>query len=249
MYIDTHCHLSKTDNIKEIISKCHNCNVDKIIICGCDKDSIKESIQIALEYKEIYLSLGFHPEFASTITNEDIIDLKNTIISTNKVVAIGEIGLDFHYGIENKEEQIKLFESQLSMASDLHIPVIIHSRDATELTYNILSKYNLKGSIHCFSGSYEMAQKYIKLGYKIGIGGVITFKNSKLGDTVKKLKITDIILETDSPYLAPSPHRGEKNAPYNIPIIASYISNITNMSEREVATITTNTVYELFDIK
>ena len=246
-YIDTHCHLSENDNVKEIMNKCYEVSVNKIIISGCDFESIPSSIKIANEMDSIFLSLGFHPEVADIVTSQHLQKLIRQIESNKKIVAVGEIGLDFHYGKQNSQAQIALFRNQLEIAEKFNLPVVIHTRDAIELTYQILKEYNVHGVIHCFSGSLEMANKFIKLGYYLGIGGVLTFKNCKLKEVLNKIPITSIVLETDSPYLAPAPHRGSTNYPYYIPCIATEIAHIYNIDEVEVARITTANASRVFD--
>ncbi len=250
MYIDTHCHISKEEysNIDELITECKLKNVNKIIISGCELNNIEESIEISNKYENIYLSLGYHPSEASKITNIDIENLKNKIIQNKKVVAIGEIGLDYYWSKDNKEEQKKLFNCMLNLAEELNLPVVIHSRDAFQDTYDILKKRNLKGVIHCFSGNLENAKMYISIGYKLGIGGVLTFKNSKLKDVIKFIDLNHIITETDSPYLAPEPYRGKQNSPINIPIIVQEIAKQKNVDIKEVETKIENNVKELFQI-
>ena len=177
-------------------------------------------------------------------------DIENIVKNNKKVVAIGEIGLDYHY-IENssdKDLQKELFIKQLDMATRLSKPVVIHTREATKDTLDILKSYNLIGDIHCFSGSLEIAREYISLGYKLGIGGVLTFKNSKLPVVLESLPIESILLETDSPYLAPEPVRGSKNESSNIPYIAKKIADIKKLSTEEVEKITTNNAIALFDL-
>lgn len=250
MYIDTHCHISKEEysNIDELITECKLKNVNKIIISGCELNNIEESIEISNKYENIYLSLGYHPSEASKITNIDIENLKNKIIQNKKVVAIGEIGLDYYWSKDNKEEQKKLFNCMLNLAEELNLPVVIHSRDAFQDTYDILKKRNLKGVIHCFSGNLENAKMYISIGYKLGIGGVLTFKNSKLKDVIKFIDLNHIITETDSPYLAPEPYRGKQNSPINISIIVQEIAKQKNVDIKEVETKIENNVKELFQI-
>ncbi len=250
MYIDTHCHILKEEysNIDELITECKLKNVNKIIISGCELNNIEESIEISNKYENIYLSLGYHPSEASKITNIDIENLKNKIIQNKKVVAIGEIGLDYYWSKDNKEEQKKLFNCMLNLAEELNLPVVIHSRDAFQDTYDILKKRNLKGVIHCFSGNLENAKMYISIGYKLGIGGVLTFKNSKLKDVIKFIDLNHIITETDSPYLAPEPYRGKQNSPINIPIIVQEIAKQKNVDIKEVETKIENNVKELFQI-
>ena len=156
--------------------------------------------------------------------------------------------MDYHYGKENRDEQIILFKKQLDLASELNLPVVIHSRDATKDTVDILKKYSLNGVIHCFSGSLEIAKEYIKMGFLLGIGGVVTFKNSKLPLVVREIPLESIVLETDSPYLTPTPYRGSVNSSKYIPIIAEKIAEIKEISTSEVASVTTNNALKLFDL-
>lgn len=251
MYIDSHCHLSKDyyENLDEIINKAKENKVEILIISGCDKKGIIEGLDIINKYRNIYMTIGFHPSEANTTTKEDLIWLENLIKDNKKILAVGEIGLDYYWVKDNKEVQRTLFRSQLDIATRLNMPVVIHSREATQETYDILKEYNLRGIIHCYSGSLEMAKEYIKLGYKIGIGGVVTFKNTNLVEVVKEIDIKDITLETDSPYLAPTPYRGKQNSPEYIPIIAEKIAEIKAITKEEVGEITTSTVTSLFDLK
>ena len=250
MFTDTHCHLSKDDyeNVDEIIERAKENNVDRLIICGCDKKGIVEALEIANNYPNVYLELGFHPSETSTTTDEDINWLKELIKSNNKVVAIGEIGLDYYWEKDNKEEQKKLFIKQIELSKELNLPVVIHSRDSFQDTYDILKEANVKGDIHCFSGSLENAKRYTSLGFFLGIGGVLTFKNTNLRDTLKEIPMEYILLETDSPYLAPVPFRGEQNEPKNVKIVAETLSNIKEITLEEVSKITENNIKRLFNI-
>lgn len=252
MLVDTHLHLSTEDyhedEIKDVLKQARRNKVEKYIVCGCSKSEIKNVLKQYLHDKDIYLALGYHPEFADVVHKEDLAILKKWLQNEN-VVAVGEIGLDYHYNKENKTRQRKIFCEQLKLAEKLNLPVVIHSRDAIEDTYRILSKYKVRGVLHCFSGSYEMAMKFIKLGFYLGIGGVITFKNSKLKDVVAKIGLEHIVLETDSPYLSPEPYRGKKNGPQNIYHIASFLADLFNTSIEEVAKITTANACNLFDLK
>ena len=251
MFIDTHCHLSKEyyEDIDKIINKSKDNQVNILIISGCDKKGIIEGLEIIDKYPNIYMTVGFHPSEVETIKDEDIIWLEKIINKNKKIIGIGEIGLDYYWVKDNKEKQRELFKKQLNLAAKINLPVVIHSREATKDTYDILKKYKLKGIIHCYSGSLEIAKEYIKLGYKIGIGGVITFKNTNLVEVVKEIALKDITLETDSPYLAPTPYRGKQNSPEYIPIIAEKIAEIKEIKKEEVGEITTSTVTSLFDLK
>ena len=172
------------------------------------------------------------------------------LVSSSRSVAIGEIGLDYYWRKDNKEKQRDLFQKQLDLAVKHQMPVIIHCRDAIQELYDILSQYKgkVKGVIHCFSGSYEMARAFIELGFVLGIGGVLTFKNSKLYQVVEKIPLSSIVLETDSPYLTPEPHRGEMNESKYIPLIAEKIAQIKGISLSEVEKITTDNAKRVFDL-
>lgn len=249
MYIDTHCHLSREDydDIELVLKENIENGVSKIIISGCDKKGIEESIELAEKYENIYVTLGYHPSEAEDITADDLYDLEE-YLSHSKVVGLGEIGLDYYYGKDNKELQIDLFEKQLEIAERLGMTVVIHSRDAVEDTINCLKKYKVKGVIHCFSGSVETAKIYTSMGYMLGIGGVVTFKNSNLYKVVESVGLKNIVLETDSPYLAPTPFRGEKNSSKYIPLIADKVADILGVNVEEVGLETTKNACSMFDL-
>lgn len=247
--IDSHAHIISEfyDDIEGVIEESKKNNLINVINCA---DSINTSKEVITLYKKsncfLLPAIGIHPENVNE--NIYIDDLEN-LIKNNKIFAIGEIGLDYHYSKENKEEQKKLFIKQLDLAKKYNLPVIVHIRDAIQDAYDILKKYNLKGVIHCYSGSYEMAKEFIKLGYYLGIGGVLTFKNSKLGELIEKIDINKIIIETDSPFLSPEPHRGEKNKPSNVFYVAQKLANIKHIDIEKIIVITTKNVNDIFDIK
>ena len=249
MYIDTHCHISKEyyDDIDLLMKENSDNNINKIIVSGCDKESIDESIELVKKYNNLYLTIGFHPEFANQI-NDDDLKLLEEKLKFNKIVGLGEIGLDYYYVKDNKDKQKELFEKQLKLAEKLYLPIVVHSREATKDTIDILKKYKLKGVIHCFSGSVESAKIYVDMGYKIGIGGVVTFKNSNLFKVVESIGVENIVLETDAPYLAPVPFRGKQNSSKYIPYIAERVAEILAIDVEKVAEITTRNAIDLFDL-
>lgn len=251
MFIDTHCHLEKEfyGNIDDIIKENSLAGMDKMIVSGCTKDEIIEVLDYMNKYEQVYLTIGFHPEVANNVTDDDIKWLKNLIVNNDKIIGIGEIGLDYHYDGYDKNVQISLFKKQLKLAEELNLPVVIHSRDATSDTIDVLKQYSVKGDIHCFSGSLETAKIYVKMGFLLGIGGVVTFKNSKLRETISKLSLDNILLETDSPYLTPVPHRGELNSSKYIPLIAEEIAKTFEVSVDEVYNATTLNAKSLFNLK
>lgn len=249
MYIDTHCHLSIEDyeDIDLVIKENRLAGVGKIIISGCSRDSIIESLAMAEKYDDVYVTIGYHPSEVSYV-DEDLLEKLKDQLKHDKVVGLGEIGLDYYYGKENKAKQLILFEKQLKIAEEMGLVVVIHSRDATEDTINCLKKYHVTGVIHCFSGSVETAKIYVGMGYKLGIGGVVTFKNSKLHEVVLEVGLENIVLETDSPYLAPTPFRGQRNSSKYIPLIAEHISKILDVTVDKVQEMTTSNACNLFDL-
>lgn len=244
--IDTHCHLFKSeyDDLDSLLENIKKEGI-KCIINGCDMVSNKEVLELSSKYDFIYSAIGFHPSEVETVPSDYISFLEENIDSA---IAIGEIGLDYYWVKDNKDKQIELFESQLKLAEKYKKSVIVHCRDAWNDTYNILSKYKVRGVIHAFSGSLEMANMFIKLGFKLGIGGVITFKKCNLKDTLKEIDINNIVLETDSPYLSPEPVRGRKNSPLNLKYIAKFIADIKEISYIDVCNITSSTASEIFDL-
>lgn len=245
--IDTHAHILSEfyDDIDELIEELKNKNIIKVINCADSIETSKEVLNIYNKYEGYLLpAVGIHPE---NIDNSNLKTIEN-IIKEHKVFAIGEIGLDYHYNDENKNEQKEYFIKQLDLALKYDLPVIIHIREAMQECFDILKTRKNKGIIHCFSGSVEMAREYIKLGYKLGIGGVLTFKNSKLYEVIEKIDLKDIVLETDSPFLSPEPFRGKKNKPCNVLYVAKRIAEIKNISLEEVINTTTATAKQIFDI-
>ena len=245
--IDTHAHILSEfyDDIDELIEELKSKNIIKVINCADSIETSKEVLNIYNKYEGYLLpAVGIHPE---NIDNSNLKTIEN-IIKEHKVFAIGEIGLDYHYNDENKDEQKEYFIKQLDLALKYDLPVIIHIREAMQECFDILKTRKNKGIIHCFSGSVELAREYIKLGYKLGIGGVLTFKNSKLYEVIEKIDLKDIVLETDSPFLSPEPFRGKKNKPCNVLYVAKRIAEIKNISLEEVINTTTATAKQIFDI-
>jgi len=249
MFSDTHCHIYKEyyEDIEKVIFNAKNAGINKMINNGCDTKTNIEVLNTIKTYDEVYGAIGIHPEFVDNYNLEDLEFIEKNIMQ-DKVIAVGEIGLDYHYTKENKEKQIDLFHKQLELAEKYSKPVVIHSREATDDVLRILKQYKLKGVIHSFSGSLETAKEYIKLGYLIGINGVVTFKNCKLRDILTNISLDNIILETDAPYLTPDPFRGTKNEPAKIQVIAEYVANLYNVSLEELSKITNDNINRVFDI-
>ena len=251
MIIDTHCHVlsSEYDNPEYIIEESFKNNVGKIIINGYDLNSSIEAVKLSKKYNNVYAAIGIGPENIEEYS-DDIIDKLQNLIDNNKIVAIGEIGLDYYWTNENKEKQIKVFRDMLKLAKVNNLPVIVHSRDAFNDTYNILKEYNIVGIIHCFQGSVETANEYIKLGFLIGIGGVLTFKNAKkLVKVVEELPIESFSTETDSPYLTPEPYRGSKNKPYYVKQVIEKIAEIKSMKIKDVEKSIASNIMSIFDLR
>ena len=250
MIIDTHCHLFKEyyNNIDEVIKNMGN-NI--IIVNGTNAITNKEVILLCNKYKNIYGTLGIHPSEVNDVKEEDLLFIKKNL-NNSKIVGIGEIGLDYYWTKENINKQKDLFIKQIRLAKEYKKTIVIHSRDAINDTYNILMEENVDGNkvvMHCFGSSLEIAKKFIEMGVMLGIGGVVTFKNSvKLVEVVKKVDLNHILLETDSPFLSPEPFRGKTNEPVNVKLVAKKIAQIKGISEEEVYKITTCNAVRQFDL-
>lgn len=250
MFIDTHMHIGDDFGVEPdlYIKNASDAQVEVLIASFCEKDDIMLSTKFVEKYKNLYACIGYHPEVSNKIVEKDYETLEEMVKNNPKIVAIGEIGLDYYWNKDNKDKQREVFCRQLEIAEKLKLPVVIHSRDSINETYEILKKYKVSGVIHCFSGSLEMAKKFISLGFLLGIGGVVTFKNSKLFEVIEKLELTNIVLETDSPYLTPEPNRGKTNESSNIFYIAQKIAEIKNIPLENVAKITTKNAIRTFDL-
>ena len=248
MLFDTHCHSYKEyyDDITEILSKAKDKGVEKYISDATNIETCYEMLDLAKMQPDVYITLGIHPECVDDFYGElETIVMNN--LNNEKFVAIGEIGLDYHYEGYEREKQIKLFEKQLNLAEKINKPVVIHCRDAYEDMIEILKRHNNRGVIHCFDGTMEQYKEYEKLGYYIGVDGNVTFKNSTTRDVIKEVPLDRILLETDSPYLTPEPLRGQKNDPSNIYIIADYIAKLKNVDTNEVKKCQKCVISKVFD--
>ncbi len=251
MIIDTHAHLVDekiTKTPKEVIENFFKRGGNKIFAISTSLKDAEIVASTCALYANAYPVTGVHPHMADEMTKEKFERLEELI---KDATAVGEIGLDYYYDFSDREKQKEVFIKQLDLAVKYGKPVNIHTREATQDTLDILKKYNgLKGIIHCFSGSVETAQEYIKLGYLLGIGGVVTFKNAeKIRNVVKTVGLNHIVLETDSPCLTPEPHRGEENEPYNVTIVAQKIADILETNVANVYDKTTENVFKLFNLK
>ena len=249
MIIDTHCHVytSEMENADEIIRQAAE-NGIHLIVNGTDPSSNEEVLELSAKHDNVHTALGYLYPFADEVTDADIC-LLDEQLAKNDVIAVGEIGIDYYHGKDNRDKQIELFEKMLDLAQKHGLPVIVHSRKAMQDTFDILKRHDVVGSLHCYQGSGEMAREFIKLGFYIGIGGPITHKNNKKArNMLKKIDIGHMIVETDSPYLSPQEKRREVNTPLNIRCITRKLANELDMDESEVIKMTTENAKKLFKI-
>lgn len=250
MLIDTHCHLSLEDyeNIDEIVERMGR-NI--MIISGVDDITNKEVMTYVDKYPNVYGMVGIHPGNIEKIKGNSF-SMIEKYLKHPKIVGVGEIGLDYHYPNINKERQKEIFAYQIEIAKKYKKTIIVHSRDAYLDTYNIIKEHYIPGLkivMHCYSYSLESAEELIKLGVKFGIGGTLTFKNSKkIQEIVKKIDIGNFLLETDSPYLTPVPFRGTKNEPSYVKYVAEKMAELKNLSTEEVILMTTKNAISQFDL-
>lgn len=255
MFIDSHSHLDdeRFNEDRDILIKSLKENkVDIVINIGADLETSINSVKLADKYDNIYATIGVHPHSASEVTLETL-NLFREMAKNNRVVAIGEIGLDYYYDNSPRDLQRKWFKEQLKLAKGLNLPVVIHSRDAAKETFDMIKDAQdgtLRGVMHCFSGSVEMAKEYIKLGFYISIGGPVTFKNARVvREVAEAVPLDKLLIETDCPYLTPEPYRGKRNEPIYVRYVAEKIAEIKNISIEEVARHTSKNTKELFGIK
>lgn len=256
MLIDTHCHLNDEqleNDTKDIIERAKEHNVKKLVCVGASLSSSVKAVEIANEYDNVFAVIGVHPDDANTF-NDDILDKLRELAKNNKkVVAIGEIGLDYHFVQDNKEAQKQCFIKQIELANELDLPIVIHTRDAMGDTLDIVRKYKDKikrgGIFHCFHGSKEVLCEINKMGFYVSYGGAITFNNANsLREIVKQTPLDKILTETDCPYMAPVPLRGTINEPKNIDLIFEKMCEIKNISKNELEKIIENNTKKIFNI-
>lgn len=251
LIFDSHAHYddSRFDTDRdELLKSMLSNNVNTIINCGIDIENSKVCIELSKKYKRIYCALGVHPSEAGSVSDEFILELEN-MLKYEKAVAIGEIGLDYHYNFSEKDKQLDVFEKQIALSKKINKPIIVHDREAHQDTLSLLKEYKPKGVVHCFSGSAEMAREIIKLGMFIGIGGAVTFKNAKkIIDVVKYIPVDKILLETDAPYMTPEPFRGKRCDSNHIFNTAQKISEIKEIDVNEILNVTSENSCKLFSI-
>lgn len=251
--IDSHAHLDDArfdEDREDIISNLEKDKLLFVINPASDLVSSKKAFDLSKKYEKIYAMIGTHPHEAKYYDDKTRACYKK-MAKGKKVVAIGEIGLDYHYDLSDRQTQKEVFIDQIKLAKELNLPIVIHTRDAAEDTYLILEKYakNMKVLIHAFSESWELCEKFLKLGFYIAIGGVITFKNAKKLLKVGQLVPIDrLLLETDSPYLTPHPYRGKRNEPKNIHLVVEKIAQLKEMKLDDLKFATVKNSMDFFDI-
>ena len=255
MIFETHAHYEdeKFDTDREILlAQMKEQGISPIVNVGSSLETTKKSIQLAKQYAFIYAAIGIHPCDIADL-NEDTIKWLQAHAGDEKVVAIGEIGLDYYWTKKDYEEQSKQrywFGRQLELARETGLPVIIHSRDAAEDTYQIMAEHHAEeigGVVHCFYYSLEMARKFVQMGFYIGVGGVVTFKNAKkLKEVVINIPLEHLVLETDCPYMAPEPFRGKRNSSLYLPYVVSKIAELKEISEDEVIKVTEKNARKMY---
>ncbi len=248
---DTHAHYDDSrfdDDRDELISSLNEKGVSHIVNCGCDLKSSLTTIELSEKYDFIYAAIGVHAHEAEEATEQDLQEIEK-LYQNKKVVAVGEIGLDYHYDFSPRERQLEIFERQLVLATRLNLPVIVHDRESHEDTMKLLKKHKPKGVVHCFSGSAEMAKEVVKLGMYIGIGGAVTFKNAKKPvEVVEYLPLDRLLLETDAPYMTPVPFRGQRCDSAHIAYTAEKIAGIKNMDVQQIIDICNENAKKLFGV-
>lgn len=253
MIFESHAHYDSRkydEDREELMNSMQENGIGTIINVGATWKSVTTVVELAEKYPFMYAAVGLHPDEVGDL-NEERFEFLKLQCQNEKVVAIGEIGLDYYWDNESHDVQKEWFIRQLDLARELDLPVIIHSRDAAEDTLKIMKEYaqGLQGVIHCFSYSKELAEEYVKMGFYIGVGGVVTFKNGKkLKEVVEAIPLERILLETDCPYLAPEPYRGKRNNSLYIPHIAQAIADIKGITYEEVVAQTEQNGKELFGI-
>ena len=252
-FTDTHTHLyleQFKDDLDTVIENAISNGVNRLFFPAINSNYTDSMLDLKKKYPEnIFLMSGLHPCYVSSDYLKEIRHVEK-IIHSNDIVAVGEIGIDLHWDKTNLDIQIRAFEAQISLANDHDLPIVIHCRQSFDEIYDVLIKNKVKngGIFHCFSGNLDEAKKILDLGMKLGIGGVVTFKNGKIDKFLNQIDISNIVLETDSPYLSPAPFRGKRNESANIKYIAEKLCDIYNLSYQEIADITTENSKNIFGV-
>lgn len=248
---DTHAHYDdeKFDEDRDaLLTSLPSLGVINVINCGCDLASSRKAIEFSKKYEYFYCALGIHPSNITENSEQELEEIK-ALYSHKKCVAVGEIGLEYHYDFVPRETQLAVFEKQLAIANELALPVIVHDREAHEDTMRLLNKYKPKGVVHCFSGSVEMAKEVLKLGMYIGLGGAVTFKNARKPlEVAQSIPDDRLLLETDCPYMTPVPFRGKRNSSDLIAYTAEKIAEARNTDPQTIINTATQNARRLFGI-
>jgi TatD DNase family protein len=255
MFVDSHCHLTYeplVSNLENLINRCNKANVGKLLTIGTNIESSLKCGEISQNFENIYSSVGIHPSNAHIEVNKDN-EIQSLYKFNNKNIGYGETGLDFFYSSEHKKRQIELFEKHIDFASKDNATVIVHTRGAEDETINIIKNHQKKKDvrflIHCFTGTMKFAKSLLDIGCFLSFSGIITFKNTTdLQNVAKYVPLNKMLIETDSPYLAPNPFRGKKNSPENVIYVAKKISDLKKVSLSEVETKTSNNFFTTFNI-
>ena len=256
--IDTHCHIDDpqyAEGLDAFLAEQRQDGVECILVPGVDKTSVKDVLEVCDKYPDyLFPALGLHPENVKEDWQEQLATIKAAVDTRmqldNPLIAIGEIGLDYHWDVTFKDQQHQALHEQMRWAEQYNLPVMIHSRDATEDTLNILREFpSVKGVMHCFSGSHEVAKQVVDMGYYLGIGGVLTFKNCKLAEHLVGIPLERLVLETDAPYMAPVPYRGKRNESRWMRHVAERLAEVYNCSVEHIIETTTANAKALFVIK
>jgi TatD DNase family protein len=254
MLFDTHAHLNAIqyeEDIVEVIQRAKSENVTHIVVVGFDKDTIKKAMELTDQYDMIYAAVGWHPVDAIDMTDDDLKWIKE-LASHPKVVAIGEMGLDYYWDKSPKDIQKQVFRKQIQLAREVQLPIIIHNREATEDVIKILQEENASevgGIMHCFTGSLEVAKQCMDMNFYISFGGPVTFKNAKKPKEVAaEIPMDRLLIETDCPYLTPHPFRGKRNEPSYVKYVAEQIATLKEVSVEEIARKTSDNAMRLFGI-
>jgi TatD DNase family protein len=255
MLIDTHCHFNHPafdPDRPEAVTRAREAGVSRMVVIGFDLASSEWAVRLSEEFPELYAVVGIHPNDAAEATPEGLARLE-ALAGRPKVVALGEIGLDFHWNVEPRERQEQAFRDQLRLARRLELPIVLHTRESDREVVAVLESEagDWRGILHCFGGDREVGERALALGLHLGLGGVLTFKNAReLQETARTLPLERIVLETDAPYLTPMPHRGrvKRNEPSFLPFVARHLAELRQLSEGEVAGITTRNAVGLLGL-
>ncbi|MFL6561036.1 MAG: TatD family hydrolase [Bacillus sp. (in: firmicutes)] len=254
MLFDTHAHLNDNqynEDLEEVIKRAECEGVTNMVVVGFDRPTIQRAMELAERYEFIYACVGWHPVDAIDMTEEDLVWIEE-LTTHPKVVAIGEMGLDYHWDKSPKDIQKEVFRKQIRLAKKVNLPIVIHNREATADIVEILKEEGAEevgGIMHCFSGSPEVAKECVKMNFYISLGGPVTFKNAKKPKEVAaEIPLDKLLIETDCPYLAPHPYRGKRNEPSYVKLVAEQIAEIKGLTLEEVAEATTRNAKKLFAI-